>query len=255
MEDFLKETEYCDFSHPKIKFVAEKITANLTSDKEKAVAIFYWVRDEIYYRVGFWNQKASKTLEEEKGTCTNSANLFIALCRSVGIPAGYYVLKVNGQQYFGPIVPKLIKKTISKESVHIHAGVFLNNKWIKCDPSDDYEISQKTSHLNPQSKLIDWDGEKNAVLNLEHEHIIKEEGPLTDIDRIISKKPKTAKGIIIKIGNLYIDFLRESGHNIKSVDELETQFREWIKKRQIFYYYIYLFASVLTAIRIKISNR
>jgi len=255
MEDFLKETEYCDFSHSKIKSVSQKITENLKDDREKAVAIFYWVRDEIYYRVGLWNQKASKTLEEKKGTCTNSANLFIALCRSVGIPAGYYVLRVKGQQYFGPIVPKLLKKTISKESVHIHAGVYLNNKWVKCDPSDDFEISQKTSHLNPQSKLIEWDGKKDAVLNLEHEHIIKEEGPLANIDNKISKKPKTAKGIIIKIANYYIDFLRESGHNIKSVDDLENRFKKWIKKKQVFYYYIYLIASLVVATRIKLFDK
>lgn len=255
MDDFLKETKYCDFSNIKIRSVAEEITRDIKDNKEKAVAIFYWVRDEIYYKVGFWNKKASETLEEKKGTCTNSANLFIAMCRVVGIPAGYYILRIKGQKYFGPIVPNLLSKTISKESVHIHAGAYLNNKWVKCDPSDDYEISQKTSHLNPQSKLIEWDGEKDAMLNLEHEHIIREEGPLANIDWAISKKSKTAKGIIIKIGNYYVDFLREKGHYIKSVDELETEFKKWMKKKNIFYYYLYLFSSILTSLKIKLSNK
>ena len=109
MNDFLKETEYCDWSNSEIKSAAEKIIVNLTEPKEKTVALFYWVRDNIYYRVGLWNRKASETLAERKGTCTNSANLFIAFNRAIGIPAGYYVMKVNGREYFGPIVPKFLK--------------------------------------------------------------------------------------------------------------------------------------------------
>ncbi len=112
LKEFLQETEYCDFSHPKIQRLAHKIGDKYDNPKDKAVALFYWVRDNILYRVGMWNKKASETLAETEGTCTNNANLFVALLRANYIPAGFGVMKVYGQKYFGPIAIPMLKKFI-----------------------------------------------------------------------------------------------------------------------------------------------
>ena len=88
LESFLQETEYCDCNHPVIKKLTEDFRSRYSNQRDLAVALFHFVRDDILYRVGLWNKKASETLDEKTGVCTNNANLLVALLRSVGIPAG-----------------------------------------------------------------------------------------------------------------------------------------------------------------------
>lgn len=239
LKSFLNESEYCNFRHATIQRLAQELTQKYNNSKDKAVVLFYWVRDNIHYRVGLWNRKASETLAERSGSCTNNANLLVALLRAVHIPAAYDVMRVKGQEFFGPITPLIFKKRISESSLHIYPEVYLNGKWIKCDPSTDVYLSEKTSHLNPQSKLVDWDGEHDALLNLDQDHILEEKNLLSNIDYIISKKPHTAKGTILELANLYIKFLRTSPKIANHTNELEPLFRLWLKKyslrRHIFY--------------------
>src|SRR5680860_72246 len=88
--EYLAETEFCDFKHPTIQELAGKITKNHKSQKIKAIAIFYWVRDNIPYKFGSWGKKASKVLDEKHGMCTNKALLLTALLRASGISCLLY---------------------------------------------------------------------------------------------------------------------------------------------------------------------
>lgn len=243
IEDFLKNTRFCDCDNSLIKETAIKITREANGNKEKAISLFYWMRDNILYKVGGWQKMASETLKEGEGVCTSKANLLVAFFRSLGIPAGYGVMRVNGREYFGPIVPSFLRGRISKESIHIYAYVFLSNKWIKCDCSDDKEFSEKTAYFNPQSKLVNWDGEQDAILNLNNDHILKDEGPISNIDLIIGKKSKTATNIMVKMGNLYIRFLRINDRTIVEPQQLEHIFKIWMKKNNLFFYLLFIFIS------------
>jgi len=239
MNNFLKETEYCDFSSPEIKKVALSFKKKYSNEKELAVALFYFVRDNILYRLGLWQKKASETLGEGKGTCTNKANLLVALLRACGIPAGYGVMKVKGKEYFGPIILPVFKNHVGEKSVHIYAFVFLNEKWIKCDSSDDKIFAERTSYFNPPSTLIEWDGEKDAPLNLSPEHILSDEGPLDNIEEMMLKKPRNAKWPALTLGNLYVEFLRENEKKISNPVELTSLFQKWLKKNRFIYYLIF----------------
>lgn len=238
-KQFLKETKFCDFNHPKITEVVDFFKNKYKTDKKLAVALFYFVRDNTKYNVGNWTKTASETLFSGVGTCTNNANLLVALFRKAGIPAGYGVMKVYGQKYFGVIVPEKLKVNISRISTHIYCYVYINDKWLKCDPSDDEPLSMGTQHLNPQSELVNWDGENHAMLNLHKDHIIEDRGPINNIDRLISKKMKFYKKLPVKIANLYIDFLRDEAKDINDVNLLEKNFCKWLKKDNYFFYFLY----------------
>lgn len=240
---FLKETYYCDYTHPTIKALANDFTSKYKNQRDLAKALFYYVRDNVFYRVGLWNRKASETLNERDGSCTNSANLLIALLRACDIPAGYGVMRVDGQQYFGPVTLEMFRGRVSKNSIHIYCYVYLDNKWIKCDPSDDKKLSENTSYFNPPSELIKWDGFNDAMLNLDPKYILKNEGPIDNIDFIISKKPHNARGILIKVANLYVKFLRQNNQRINNTKELEPLFKRWLKKNNPLYYYLYFLVS------------
>lgn len=239
LKPFLSETYYCNCNHPDIQDVANRFKIKYKDKKKLAIALFYYVRDHTTYRVGKWQRRASETLAEEEGTCTNNTNLLVALLRAVEIPAGYGVMVVQGQEYFGPVVPKILKKYISEESRHIYCFVYLNNKWIRCDPSDDELFSLNTQHFNPQSRLVEWDGVHDAILNLDSTHIIADEGPISNIDFIILKKAKRAKGIPLKLANLYIRFLRINGNKIAKIEDAETAFVWWMTTRYPLHFFFY----------------
>jgi hypothetical protein len=229
VKNFLEKTEFCDFDHPNIQKIAHKIIENCTDDREKAVSLFYWVRDNILYRVGDWQKKASETLVEKEGACTNKANLLVAFLRANNIPAGYGVMKVDGQRYFGPIAIPMLRKFIGGISTHVYTVVYLNNRWIKCDPSDDEEFAKNTCYLNPQSGLVEWDGVRDAILNLNREHILTDNHPIANIDLWMLKKPRHAKGIPLKVANLFIKFARKNKQKVPDVQNLEILFRKWLK--------------------------
>ena len=242
LEDFLIETVYCDFRDDIIQKIATDFkNKNFASQNDLAVALFHYVRDAILYRLGLWQRKASETFREGSGTCTNKANLLVALLRACSIPAGYGVMKVKGKEYFGPIILPIFKDYVGEKSVHVYAFVFLNNKWIKCDPSDDIDLSMNTSDLNPQSKLVIWNGKEDALLNLDREHILEDLGPLSNIDDVISKKPKNSKSIFLKLANLYVSFLRQNKQRAQNKSDLEIIFKGWLLKNNHFFCYLLLF--------------
>lgn len=233
---YLKTTRYCDYDHPDVIRQAKAVTATLSSDTEKAVAIFYWVRDKILYRVGHWQKRASETLYEREGTCTNAANLFVAMCRAVGLPAGYGVLRVKGKRYFGPVLPPMFRHFIKDESVHIYGAVFLEGRWVQVDPSDDYDFCRATCHFNPTAQLVDWDGTSDALLHLDPADIIEAYWPVADIEDWMAKSPKNGAGVTALMGNSYVKFLRANRVPVTHCDELEPLFLNHLLKNRFYLY-------------------
>ena len=253
-EDFLQETKFCDFSDKDIQSLAKKIAKGCKNDREVAVSAFYWVRDNILYRVGNWQKKASETLLEKEGTCTNKANLLVALLRANNIPAGYGVMKVRGQDYMGIVIIPMLRSSISKKSTHIFCSVNISGKWINVDPSADKQLSINTSYFNEQSRLVEWNGEADAMEKINPEHIIKSDYPIANIDEIMRKKPHNARGAILKVGNLYIDFLRNNTKKIESINELEELFKKWLKKKYFIYFLMFFTVRFYRQIKLKIKN-
>ena len=250
LESYLKEDYYCNFNHPSIKKLAEQVAGQYDTNKEKAVALFYWVRDNILYRVSYWQRTASDTLAEREGTCTNKANLLAALLRSQNIPAGYGVMKVYGQEYLGPICIPMVRKYINNVSTHVYLGVYLENRWVKVDPSDDYEFSMNTSFFNPPSLLVDWDGEKDAKLNLPKEHILSDIFPLSNIVFLMGKNVHFPK-ILVKVSNEVIKFTRNNKVEF-SLDanvpvELQKIFFNYLRKKKIIFYISVVFFEFINS--------
>lgn len=252
---FLQKTKYCDFNSKKIKDLAHSLTKAPLNDKEKAVILFNWVRDNILYRLGNWQRKASETLKEKEGTCTNKANLLIALLRASGIAAGYGILKVDGQRYFGAIAPPTLTKFVGKVSTHIYAVAYLDGKWIKCDPSNDKELCANTSYFNPTTKLIVWNGRENAMIDFNKNHIFKETYPIDNADSYIEKKAKNARGIPLKVANIYIKFARGNKRIINKPGELECLFKSYLKRNYPLYYFSFSATSFYKDLQLKFNKK
>ncbi len=239
MDPFLRETRYCDYSHSTVRQLAGEFRAARPDDREFAVDMFRHVRDSIRYEVGNWQRTAAQTLGRRGGTCTNSANLLVALLRSQGIAAGYGVMSVRGKEYFGPIAPQRLSRLAGEVSKHIYAYVRLDGAWIRCDPSDDEALSLGSRHLNPQSEVVRWDGYKDAVLNLHPDHVLDDQGPIADIDALMNRPMRLAMRVPVRIGNCYIEFLRQEGARFHRPADAEEHFKHWLRARHPAYYHLY----------------
>ncbi|MCP4133579.1 MAG: transglutaminase family protein [bacterium] len=240
LETYLQATKYCDSDNQDIIDLSHEVTAACSTPQEKAVKLFYWVRDNIYYRVGLWNKSASETLHEKYGTCTNKSNLLTAMLRASNIPAGFGLMTVKGQSYLGPIAIPRLRKYIGKRSTHVYSVVYLD-KWIKIDASDDYEFCKKISHFNPTSELVDWDGIHDAELNIKKKDIIDEIFPLQNIKYLIEKKAVNAQGVKLTIANRLISFARKNTIPVKDAAEFEEQFMKYLRRYHPLEYYLFYF--------------
>jgi len=90
---------------------SKRLTRNCSSDEEKAVKLFYFVRDSIPYNlymisVFIEDFRASRILEWRKGYCVQKAVLLTALSRAVGIPTRMAFAKIANHR----TPPHLIRK-------------------------------------------------------------------------------------------------------------------------------------------------
>ena len=233
--EFLKSTDFCDSEHPDIVATANEITRDCVSDKEKAMRIFYYVRDNIPYTFGLWNYKASETLKSKVGMCTSKANLMIAFLRASGIPAGYMILKVNSQDYFGPVTPISFRFIGSKKSVHVYPVIWLDGRWIRADASTDRGLAEKTAYIVYSTIIVEWDGYHDAIDPILPKHIYSDNGPFSDIDAQMNKKPRMIINLGFRFFNYYLKFMRTTRIRFSDERQIEDEFIKWAYKNRPIY--------------------
>jgi hypothetical protein len=233
---FLKPTKYCDCNRKEIKEIASRITKLYSSEREKALSLFYWVKENIKFEFGYWGIKASDTLRRKKGMCTNKANLLIALLRATKIPAGYGILRVNTKMFYGELMCPSFERLVSSETTHIYVGIFLDKKWLRCDLSVDSELAKVLKKENPFANMSGFDLSEEDIKNIKGILMRKEFFP--NIDKELDKPPRHAKGMTLKILNTYLKFLRENGEIIKnlSAPQIEKFFMDWLQEKSTYYY-------------------
>lgn len=95
LASYLQETEMIDYSNTAIQALANELAAGEDDSYVVAVKIADWVQQNISYNLTTLTaeavQPASWVLENKYGVCDELTNLYIALLRSVGIPARFVV--------------------------------------------------------------------------------------------------------------------------------------------------------------------
>ncbi|MFN0200082.1 MAG: transglutaminase domain-containing protein [Bacteroidia bacterium] len=78
--------------HPRIKRVSERVTLFAKNDYEKARKIHIWIARHIRYDGKITGQSPIRTLNRRKGVCSDMADLFVEMCKSLNVNA----VAVNG---------------------------------------------------------------------------------------------------------------------------------------------------------------
>ena len=89
-EDVDEDFTYASNAKQTYQALAKTLIKGKTTDKEKAVAIYNYVRDKIAYS-NYYNSKyyAQGTLDKKLGNCCDQAHLVIQMARTVGLTVNY----------------------------------------------------------------------------------------------------------------------------------------------------------------------
>jgi len=183
-KDYLDPTPYIESDHPEVIAFAEAHTKGAVTDVEKAVRLFYAVRDEIRYNAykitpDRESYKASAVLADRQGWCVQKGVLMAAASRAIGLPAriGYADVKnhlctprmyeLMGTDYF---------------SYHGYVELWLDGRWIKVTP-----VFNKTLCEKFQVKPQEFDGTEEALFQeydangRRHMEYLLDRGTYTDL--------------------------------------------------------------------------
>ena len=210
---YLQPTEFFDFDKPSVRKKALEITKDLETQKEQAIALFYWVRDEIKYNMKLFipsiknNFKASKVLQKGQGFCVSKSILLSSLARAIEIPARIHLVDLINH-----LISQKIIDFMGTNVMYYHgfSEFYLSNKWIKLTPSFDKETAIKGGFL----PMVEFDGDHDAVFppydinGKKFGEYVRDRGthadlPLGEINKVFGEKYKMFKDLLN--GNVKLD--------------------------------------------------
>jgi len=161
-EIYLSPTYYIDSDNKKIIEFAEEASHDVNGSIEKAIRLFYAVRDQIRYDpYGIEKNpvyfKASSTLKRKSGFCVAKAILLAALARTVKIPSRLGFADVRNHLTTERL------KTLMKTDVFVFHGyteLYLGDRWVKATPTFNLDLCDKFG-VSP----LDFDGKTDCLLH------------------------------------------------------------------------------------------
>ncbi len=161
-ERYVGHTFFIDCDSSPIKEKSGELTTRIEGAKEKAIRLFYFVRDEIRYdiyspRSNDSDFKASHVLASGEGYCVQKAVLLVALARAANIPARLRFAEIRSHR-----APALAEKRGSNVfPYHGLTDLRIDGRWVRATPTYDMNHCLKEG-ITP----VDFDGERDAMLPL-----------------------------------------------------------------------------------------
>ena len=144
--EYLKPTEFFDFDIAAVRDFAFDAVADADSAVDKAVRVYYAVRDGIRYdpyRIDLERDtyKASHLLRIGSGYCIPKANLLVACARAVGIPTAIGLSDVANH-----LCTERLRRIMGGRELFMHHGyavMHLDGKWLKAAPAFNIELCRR----------------------------------------------------------------------------------------------------------------
>jgi transglutaminase-like putative cysteine protease len=182
-DTYLSPAQYIDSDHPAVRQFAAA-HARGGSDLERAVSLYYAVRDGIRYNpfLDFSQDeayRASSTLERGEGFCVGKSALLAACARSIGIPARVGFADVKNHL----TTPRLRERMGTDLFIyHGYAELFLDGKWVKATPVFNAELCRRF-----RVKPLEFDGRADSIFHpfdeddRRHMEYVSDHGTFADV--------------------------------------------------------------------------
>ena len=194
MTEFLRPGRFVDSDHPAVLAFSRE-HARGEGEREKAVSLYYAVRDEIRYNP-FQNftlddtYRASACLEQGSGWCVPKAALLAACARAAGIPARVGYADVKNHITTAELTAKMGTDLFV---FHGYTELLLEGSWVKATPAFNLTLCTRF-----RVKPLEFDGRTDSLFhpfdedNRRHMEYVRSRGsffdvPAEEIKRVFSE--------------------------------------------------------------------
>lgn len=220
MQEFLQPTEFLNFDDANVREFAVRNSAGAESDKEKAIKLYYAVRDGFQYNPNILDLRreglrASDLLKRNRGYCVEKAVLLAATARAVNVPSrlSFYIVRNH-------IATDKLEKMLRKNYLVFHgaAELFLDGRWLKTTPAFNRQLC-KCLRVEPlefdgsaESIFQEFDKSGNVFMEYLHDY-----GAFADLpyelylDELKKHYPHIFENGKFTNGDLIYDFTNEQG--------------------------------------------
>jgi len=212
---YLLPASYINSDAENIIAYAHETTAGLKTDIDRAVALYYRIRDGFAYTpyIDYSNPnvfRASWTLTQPVGFCISKGAVLAACARVLGIPSRLAFADVKNH-----ITSERLKKFIGGDIMPWHAccELFLERKWVKATPAFNLSLCKKF-----RIKPLDFTGLTDSIFHpftedgTKHMEYIRDLGSYADVpvERIMASF-RTLNPSILMADFLKGNFAAEGG--------------------------------------------
>jgi len=157
----LAPTYFLDCDHPDVAAYAERAAGDATGDVERAVRLFYAVRDGILYDPYSFSPdrdtyRASNVAGCSRNFCVPKAILLAATARSLGIPARLGFADVKNHLSSDKLRAQMRTDLFV---FHGFAELLLEGRWLKATPAFNLALCERFG-----TKPLEFDGHSDALL-------------------------------------------------------------------------------------------
>jgi transglutaminase-like putative cysteine protease len=163
---YLAPDDLIQSDHPEILHTASTVVNGAADERERAIKLFYWVRDSIAYCIES-DRSALEVLREGRGVCVTKTLLHVALLRAAGVAA-----RIGHADYRADVLRAIFPDSYMDRQpevypLHTFAEVYLDGQWITCDATIDREFGAEFGFpvmefdgVHPTDTMV---GEANTV--------------------------------------------------------------------------------------------
>ncbi len=184
MKSYLSTTSFFDLDNAALKDFAMAHTNEKMSPKDKAIALYLAVRDQIRYNPYTFNlepdtYRASHCLQQGEGFCIPKAVLLGALARQQGIPARLGLADVRNHLATTALLAWMRTDVFA---MHGYIELYLDDKWVKATPAFNRSLCEKMA-----VPALEFDGENDSVFHAysqdgkRHMEYIRDHGTFADV--------------------------------------------------------------------------
>ncbi len=159
-DDHLGPTEFLDCDHPTVRQFAERAAGDAVNPVDRAVRLYYAVRDSIHYEVygrdlSRTGMKASSVIDAGTGFCIHKSVAYAAAGRALGVPTRLVLTDVRNH-----LASDRLQQLVGGDVFRFHAlvSVHLEGRWVRATP-----VFNRTLCRLYQIKPLDFDGRADSV--------------------------------------------------------------------------------------------
>lgn len=181
---YLRSGRHVDSDDAGIVALVQRATAGVSGERERAVALYYAVRDGFRYdpyvvRPDATCFTASSVVKSGRGFCISKAALLAAAARAAGIPA-----RVGFADVKNHLTSPRLREMMSSDQFlyHGYTEMWIESRWVKSTPAFDHRLCEKAG-----VQSLEFDGRTDSLFHpldrsgRRHMEYLRDHGSRTDV--------------------------------------------------------------------------